>query len=385
LFRFFPDNYMWSLAMLRCLAGGGNFGEIAWACAGLGDAAKVQPTGDVEAWHLAWKRLAEQLETIAGDAANQGHKISAREAYYRAAQYYQWTEAFLPPEDPRAEKAYARHLSTFAQFATLSEPRVEIFDIPFEGNALKAYFVAPVGVAGRAPVVILSDGLDGTKEEMFPCAQALAQRGIACLAVDGPGQGATLRLSGLPARADSEAWVGAGADYLERRPDVDARRLGLWAASLGGYYAPRAAAFEKRVKACVAWAAIYDYQAVWYRRLNYQPGKPITLSTGTAIGTTHRQLFNILGVSDWEKAFAVLEKFRLHGVAEKITCDLLIVHGEDDKQTPLAEAERLFAEAPSRNKEFWAIGHDTGGAAHVQLDRPEPTVSRIADWFTKRL
>lgn len=376
---------MWSLAMLRCLAGGGNFGEMAWACAGLGDAAKVQPAGNVEAWHVAWRRLAEQLETIASDAKKKGHKVSAREAYYRAAQYYQWTEAFLPPDDPRAEKMYAQHLATFAEFAALSEPTVEIFDIPFGGKSVKAYFVAPITTVVRPPVVILSDGLDGTKEEMFPCARALAQRGIACLAVDGPGQGATLRLSGLPARADSESWVGAAADYLEQRKDVDAKRLGLWAASLGGYYAPRAAAFEKRVKACVAWAAIYDYQAVWYRRLNYQPGKPITLSTGTHIGTTHQQLFNILGVSDWTSAFAALDKFKLNGVAEKITCDLLVVHGQDDKQTPVGEAERLIAEASSRNKELWTIGHDTGGAAHVQLDRPEPTVSRIADWFTERL
>jgi dipeptidyl aminopeptidase/acylaminoacyl peptidase len=194
-----------------------------------------------------------------------------------------------------------------------------------------------------------------------------------------------LRLSGLPARADSESWVGTAVDYLEKRKDVDASRLGLWAASLGGYYAPRAAAFEKRVKACVAWAAIYDYQAVWHRRLNYKPGQPITLSTGTHIGTTHQQLFKILGVSDWPAAFAALEKFKLSGVAEKITCDLLIVHGADDKQTPVGEAQRLVAEASSRNKELWVIDDDTGGAAHVQLDRPEPTVSRIADWFTERL
>src|SRR6185503_12426127 len=146
----------------------------------------------------------------------------------------------------------------------------------------KAYFVPPAPAVARAPVVILSDGLDGTKEEMFPCARALSARGIACLAVDGPGQGATLRIRGLAARHDSETWVGAAADYLEKRKDADAKRLGLWAASLGGYYAPRAAAFEKRVKACVAWAAIYDYQAVWYRRLNYKPGQPITVSTGTA-------------------------------------------------------------------------------------------------------
>jgi len=79
-----------------------------------------------------------------------------------------------------------------------------------------------------------ADGLDGTKEEEFKVAQVLAQRGIASLAFDGPGQGATLRLKGLPARFDSEVAVGILCDYLATRGDVDTNRVGLLASSLGG-------------------------------------------------------------------------------------------------------------------------------------------------------
>ena len=39
---------------------------------------------------------------------------------------------------------------------------------------------------------------------------------------------------------------------------VDAARIGLVGWSLGGYYAPRAAAFEKRIKLVVAWGANHD-------------------------------------------------------------------------------------------------------------------------------
>lgn len=385
MFQYFPNNYMWSLAVLRCVAGGGLFGEISWACQGLADAAKVQPNGDVEAWHAAWNKLAAQVEQVGVEAERSGANVTAASAFYRASQYYQWSEAFLSPDDPRAAPVYDHHLKTFASFAKMSSHRVEIVDVPFEGSSLKCYFIPAKGVTGKAPVVVLSDGLDGTKEEMCSAALALSERGIACLGMDGPGQGATLRISGMPARYDAERAFGAAIDYLQTRSDVDAGRVGIWAASMGGYYAPRAAAFEKRVKACVAWAAIYDYHAVWARRIGYQSGKPISFSTESALGTTGTHLLRIMGVTNWDAAMKKLEDFKLAGVAPNITCATLIVHGEDDKQTTLTEAEQLFAHIGAKEKELWVIRKSEGGAAHVQLDRPEPTMSRIADWLGRHL
>jgi alpha-beta hydrolase superfamily lysophospholipase len=385
VFRYFPNNYMWSLAVLRCLAGGGLFGEINWACEGLSEAAKQQPNGDIEAWHAAWDRLASQVEQVGVDSERTGALVTAANAFYRASQYYQWSEAFLSPDDPRSASIYARHLGTFASFAKLSPHRVEIVEVSFEGTSLKCYFIPAKGTREKPPVVVLSDGLDGTKEEMFSAALALSERGVACLGMDGPGQGATLRLSGLPARFDAERAVGVAIDYLATRNDVDVNRVGIWAASMGGYYAPRAAAFEKRVKACVAWAAIYDYHAVWVRRIGYQSGKPISFSTESALGTTGQHLLRIMGVDSWDAAMTKLEGFRLVDVAPKIDCATLIVHGEDDKQTSMAEAEKLFEEIGSSNKELWIVRKSEGGAAHVQLDRPEPTISRIADWLVRQL
>ena len=385
MFRYFPTNYMWSLAVLRCLAGGGHFGEIHWACEGLQEAAKQQPNGDVAAWYHAWIKLAQQLEKTAVDAQMSGARVTAAACFYRASQYFQWAEAFLAPDDPRAAPTYDAHLRTFADFARLSPLGVEIIDVPFEGTNLKSYFVPAKGVSGKAPVVILSDGLDGTKEEMFSAAAALAERGIACLGVDGPGQGATLRLNGLAARYDAERAAGAAIDYLQTRSDVDTGRIGIWAASMGGYYAPRAAAYEKRIKACVAWAAIYDYHAVWARRIGYKSGSPIGFTTEAALGTTGHHLLRIMGVTSWDGAMKKLEDFELKEAAPLIDCDILVVHGEDDKQTGVDEAERLFANIGSRRKELWVIRKSEGGAAHVQLDRPEPTMSRIADWLASRL
>lgn len=298
MFQYFPNNYMWSLAVMRALASGANFGEIDHACRNLREAASVEPDGDVAAWHRAWMRLGEEVERYAEAAQRSAHVISARHAFMRAAIYYQWAEAFLDPDDARAPMAFERHLSAFARGARSMQPTVEVFEIPFDGAALTAYFVPAGDTQGKAPVVVLTDGLDGTKEELFYVAQALSERGIACLAFDGPGQGATLRLHGLVARYDSEVALGAVCDYLETRDDVDTSRIGLIGVSLGGYYAPRAAAFETRVKACAAWSAIYDYHACWQRRTGYTREAGVQQTGRMAPrGTTGKHFLRIMRVA----------------------------------------------------------------------------------------
>lgn len=386
MFQYFPGNYGWSLSFLRCLVNGGHFGEMDWACSGLKEAATKPPRGDVEAWYAAWKKLADQLDALGEERQRSGHVVTAADVYYRASQYYQWVEAFLPLNDPRAEPAYAKHLETFAKFAALASPKVEIVDIPFEGTSLKAYFVPAQGVQkGGAPGVIVAGGFDGNKEETFPLAKVMSMRGMAALALDLPGQGATMRLSGIPARHDSEVAVGAAIDYLASRGDVDIDRIGIAATSAGGYYAPRAAAFEKRIKACVPWSAIYDYYAIWQRRLVFQDGKPTGIRTDIPFPVAEALVLRIMGVDNWEAMLKKMEKFRLQGVAEKIECDLLIVQGEDDPQTPVPEAEQMFKEARSKNKELKIYRRAEGGSAHVQVDRQEPAISLIADWMRDRL
>ncbi|MFP3557900.1 alpha/beta fold hydrolase [Paraburkholderia sp. SIMBA_049] len=386
MFQYFPNNYMWSLAVMRALASGASFGEVNWACSGLHEAAAVDPDGDVAAWHRAWMGLGNQVQTQAEQAARRGHTVSARHAFMRAAIYYQWAEAFLDPDDARAPHAFDRHLAAFAQGAELMEPRVEVFELPFDGASLTAYFVPACGARGKAPVVILTDGLDGTKEEMFYVAQALSERGIACLAFDGPGQGATLRLHKLTARHDSEAAVSRMCDYLDTRDDIDAGRIGLIGVSLGGYYAPRAAAFEKRIKACVAWSAIYDYHAAWVRRTGYAPGAGVQQAGRSAArGTTGKHFLRVMGVDDWDAAFRKLEAFRLAGVASQIACSILLVQGERDMQTPIAEVTQLLEEIGSKDKTLRVWRASEGGASHVQLDRQEPALSEICDWFFDRL
>ncbi|WJR79818.1 alpha/beta hydrolase [Bradyrhizobium sp. NP1] len=384
MFFYFPGNYMWSLGVNRCLAAGGHFGEINWALQGLQAAAKAPPQGDSEAWYAAWLKLAHQTAAIGEEAESKGHRITASSQFYRAAQYYQWAEAFLDPDDERASPTYGLHLKSFDRFALHAPSRVEVVDVPFGSTTLSAYFVPARGTTDRSPAVILWDGLDGTKEEMFPMASHLAARGISCLGIDITGQGASLRLNGLKARHDTEVCATAAYEWLSARPEVDASRVGLIGASMGGYSAPRAVAYEKRIKACVAWGAIYDYHDVWVRRLN-SIGRGATLDYGQALGTTGKHLLNIVGATDFDEALKLLEPFHLREAALLISCDILLVHGEHDRQTSLENAKALFAAIGSKNKQMRVYTAEEGGAAHVQLDRQEPAASLIADWFTDHL
>ena len=112
------------------------------------------------------------------------------------------------------------------------------------------------------PVVLMTMGLDSTKEELLTFEQNFLARGMAILAFDGPGQGEAEY--DFPIRADYETVTGIVIDWVEaNRPDLDRDRIGIWGISLGGYYAPRSAAFEKRIKACIANCGPWDFGALW--------------------------------------------------------------------------------------------------------------------------
>ena len=119
----------------------------------------------------------------------------------------------------------------------------------------------PHGIA-RPPLVLMTMGLDSTKEELLTFEDNFLRRGMAILAFDGPGQGEAEY--DFPIRADYEAVTGTVIDWVEREhQDIDRDRIGIWGISLGGYYAPRSAAFEKRLKACIANCGPWDFGALW--------------------------------------------------------------------------------------------------------------------------
>jgi dipeptidyl aminopeptidase/acylaminoacyl peptidase len=153
-------------------------------------------------------------------------------------------------------------------------------------------------------------------------------------------------------------------DWVDRRADLDASRIGLWGVSLGGYYAPRAAAFEKRVRACIALSGPYDWSDLWPEM------NPLT-----------REAFRVRSKSaTLEDAREFGSSLTLKGVASNITCPLYIVAGKLDRIVPWQDAEKLAREAHGP-VELLVI--EDGN--HVANNRAYRYRTQSADWMARCL
>jgi dipeptidyl aminopeptidase/acylaminoacyl peptidase len=203
------------------------------------------------------------------------------------------------------------------------------------------------------------------------------RRGLALLIVDQPGVGEALRLRNLHMEPDIEGAASACVDYLEKRGEVDPERIGILGISLGGYYAPRAAAFEKRLKCAIAWGAIWDWHETHEWRLK-QPHQPQPVPPFHFLWVT--------GKDTMEEAQKVTDKLTLVGVADKITCPLLVLHGENDRLIPPIMAERTYAAAVnSPNRKLKIFTRADGGCEHVLVDNMTLAIDYIADWAADTL
>jgi len=276
---------------------------------------------------------------------------------------------------------YARSVEIFRDAAhAIRHPRIEPVEVPYESTQLPALLVHPdATVAGskRAPSMVFFDGFDVTKELQYGYGiPDLAARGIGCLIVDGPGNGESVRFRNLPLIAETERYATAVYEYLATRPEFDHRRIGVLALSLGGYYAPRAAALEPRFACCVAWGAQWDYHAVWAKRLE-------ELASGTVLSLSvpPEHLQWVLGVTSNEAALTKLEGFRLDGIVQKMRCPFLLLHGEGDEQIPLALAQKCFAAVGSKQKTLRVFRREEGGFHHCQVDNVTIGVHAMWDWI----
>ena len=290
-------------------------------------------------------------------------------------------DRFRFPKDKESQGVYRKSIDSFKRYVSLNDsPKAELVEIPYEGGkSLPGYFVHAQNTRkSRPPVVVLYSGFDGTKESpMIISAGALARRGMSVVVVDSPGVGEAIRFRKIYLRHDYEVAGSAVLDWLEKRKDVNAKRAGIMASSLGGYYAPRTASMERRFKACLAHGAIWDYHAIWKRRI--EAAFKIQLpSPGNHLAWS----FN---VKTAEEGLQKLEGFRLDGVVQKMKCPFLLVHGEDDQQIPLADAKSLYKAAGSKDKTLRVYKGTDGGSQHCHMDYIAPVVGYMADWMAEKL
>jgi pimeloyl-ACP methyl ester carboxylesterase len=353
--------------------------------------------GDTGSWHDEWRRTAERVERLAARAREAGHERTARDAGLRAHTYYRTAEFFLDPADPRRTPTYRASRAAFREALPALEADARPVEIPYEGTTLPGYRFLPPGTApdDPRPVVVCLGGFDSLCEELyFLCGvpEALA-RGYAVLAFEGPGQGAPLREAGLTARPDWEHVVGPVLDYLDGEPWAGGS-TGLVGASFGGYYAPRAAAFEERVDAVVAFDHMHDLQSAsaggneaLARLLLRAPDAVVNglAALGTRLGGVEARWLMansrwVFGVASAAELGRTLRRFSLVDVAGEIDCPTLVLAGEDDHFVPL-ELTSEFADLVSGPTTVRVFTTEEGAGEHCQMGNLRLATGEIYDWL----
>ncbi len=313
-----------------------------------------------EDWCAEWGRTATEYEALAKSADRAGHKVTAMAAWRHAGLAWHWAKFLFLIDPDQQRAANDRAVAAYANGAAGLRPPAERVLVPYRGGYLPALLRAPRS-DGAPPVVVMAPGLDSVKEELQATAEYFCARGMATLALDGPGQGESeYELAIEPAY---EQVTSAALDFLTGRPDVDASRAGVFGVSLGGYYAARAMAFEDRFTAGVELAGPYRFDLGWD-----------DLPTMTREALRHRSRS-----ADDDAARAFAGRLTLEGTAARITKPMLVVHGRQDRIVGPVHAERLAAEAPGAELLMFEDGNH-GVTNHAFAAR-----SAIADWMADHL
>ncbi len=321
----------------------------------------VNSVASWDQWCSAWSAVAAEHEQLGRDALAAGRSISAGEHLSQAAVYFHFAKFLFVNDLDQMRAAHMRAVRCLTDALPHLDPPGRRVEIPFEGSQLVGILRLPNG-PGPHPVIIMIPGLDSAKEEFRSTEDLFLERGIATFSVDGPGQGEAEY--DLAIRGDWEVPGAAIIDKLSTEDGIDPDRVGVWGVSLGGYYAPRVASGDQRVRACIALAGPYSFAEDWDSR-------PILT----------REAFRVRSRSaDMETARRRAEELTMAGRARLIRCPLLAVMGKLDRLIPWQHAQRLVEEAGGKAR-LLLLEQGNHGCANLAPFHRQAT----ADWAAEQL
>jgi pimeloyl-ACP methyl ester carboxylesterase len=323
----------------------------------------VRTTATIERWDDwldAWCETARMHAKLGVGAEVRGRTHTAGEAYICAALCYHFAKFVWLLDLERYREAAQRATECLYAAHRLLDPTAERLEAPYEGMALVGNLRRPPDAA-RPPLVFLLPGLVSTKEEFFRWENVFLARGMATLSLDGPGQGETGVTTHI--RPDYEVAVAAVLDALAGRDDLDLGNVGAAGVGLGGYYAPRAAAFEPRIKAVAAIGGPYNFGECW-------PGLPELARAAFA----HHS-----GARDEDEAGRKAHELDLSEALPRLKQPFLVVFGKLDRLIPWQQAEGVAADAPNAELVMYPEGD------HACNNIPYKYRPLVADWMQERL
>ncbi len=376
--------------------GGASFGEV------LATSARIK-AGDYDSWYDEWNRIADRIAAEADGQLARHHRISARDNYLRACNYYRASEFFLHenPADPRVARAYKRSVDCYKKAADLHDLPIEPVEIPYEGTTLPGYLHR--AGSGTRPLLIHHTGFDGSAEEKhWSGARAAVERGYHVLCFDGPGQSGPLHREGLTFRPDWEKVVTPVVDFAMTLPGIDPDRIALRGESLGGYLAPRAAAFEHRLAAVIANDGVFEYgsphfaaapadrRVAMLKALRAGPSEQIDklIRAGMAQSPVARWsithgiwCFGASSPSDYMRM--TLDYTMAGGIAEQIRCPTLVCDAEGDLFFK-GQPQQLFDHLTCP-KTLMTFSNEEGAGAHCEVGAARLANARMFDWLDETL
>jgi len=384
------------------VCGGASTGEV------LRVASELNKRGNTrENWITLWIEQGKHCEKLADEAMRKGHTITARDAYLRAYNYLRAAEYYYESADVREHfDFYLKGVKCFDKAASLFDFPIDKIEIPYKDDVtLPGYFVSPANDGTKRPTVIICGGGDSYGEESYftACVPEALARGLNVVLFHGPGQrGVWLRYPDQVFRSDYEKPITAVVDYTIRRKEVDAERLALYGYSLGGYLAPRAAAFESRISALVANSPIYNFHDFvlggvvgslprYAKKIAQHVigGMPEAMwsemekrlaKRGWDLAAEMEVLMPRFGVRNLYEEIQRFKDFTLHGLEDRITCPTLCVSAVGEGEEPVAQAH-AFYNALTCPKEFYSLTVEDGADNHCGLNNIVHTSSVVYDWL----
>jgi pimeloyl-ACP methyl ester carboxylesterase len=342
----------------------------------------------------------DRLSALAETAARNGRQTSAREAYMQAANYLFSSTYFVNPTGPPDAFAFnwLRHQELWDKAAMLLDPPADYLPFPYEKTTLPGYFFKVDDSGRRRPLIILNNGSDGGMVAAWTLGVAAAlERGYNAYTFYGPGQGTALLQQKLYFRPDWENVISPLLDYLLIRREVDANRIALIGISQGGYWAPRAAAFDPRVAACVADPGVWDVSTAWTQAL---PKPVLDMLAGgqqqrfdnlirIGLRFNPRSMATLVlrmrpfGLNSPYEAFKAVQQYNLADVAKQIRCPMLITNPEGEQFWP-GQSQKLYDALPGP-KTLLKFTAAEGADLHCEPKALGLRAQRIFDWLDQTL
>lgn len=309
-----------------------------------------------------------------------------------AAALYRMSEFFTDWEDPNGLAAWkkARELffEYYADFFSGEKPLVELVNVPYESYALPTLKFNAENPKGD---IVMHGGFDSSYEEFFAECEYLRENGFNVYLFEGPGQGECIRVHGAPLIIDWERPVKAVTNYFDLHDAI------LVGQSLGGFFAPRASAFDERVTKCVSIAQfgalkmnfhdnafVNGLVIVLLNIILYGFGWLINIIYAAKNGkgmAFFRTYFHRMGTTNVYRLVKFLWSIDLRPIADKLTKDYLVIGGSRDTMACRAGIGRqLLLLKNARSVSSREITTYENGADHCCCGNQIAAMDTVISW-----